>query len=122
MRKALDSIVLMLITVAIPTFLSGALTELSYAQDNAPCFQSLDNNTTQTTNASNSESQRDDVLSRSSMWLHKWTDSATDPDVRISAEGKQIPSEEENCMSKKQKSAKEYFLLMMSRTVVWFTK
>jgi hypothetical protein len=67
MRKALDSILLMLITVAI---LSGALTQLSYAQDGASCFQSLNNNTTQTTNAS---------ILRSSTWLNKWTDSATDP-------------------------------------------
>ena len=97
----------MLITVAISTFLSGALTELSYA----PSFQSLDNNTTQTTNASNSESKRHDVLSRSSMWLHKWTDSATDPDVLISAEGKQISSEEEKLHKQKTKISKRILLV-----------
>jgi CheY-like chemotaxis protein len=97
----------MLITVAISTFLSGALTELSYASS----FQSLDNNTTQTTNASNSESQRHDVLSRSSIWLHKWTDSATDPDVLISAEGKQISSEEEKLHEQKTKISKKILLV-----------
>lgn len=111
MRKALDSRLLMLITVAIPTFLSGALTELSYAQDNAPCFQSLNNNTTQTTNASNSESQRDDVLSRSSTWLNKWTDSATDPDGQIRTEGKQISSEEEELHEQKIESKKRILLV-----------
>jgi CheY-like chemotaxis protein len=93
----------MLITLVIPTFLSGALTELSYAQDNAPCFQSLNTQT----NASNSESQRDDVLSRRSMW----TDSATDPDVRISAEGKQISSEEEKLHEQTTKTCKRILLV-----------
>jgi hypothetical protein len=94
MSKALDSILPMLITVAISTFVSDAFTQLSYAQENASSFQSLDNNTTQIKNASN-ESQRDDGISRSSTWQHKCTDSATEPEGQICAEGKQISSEEE---------------------------
>jgi CheY-like chemotaxis protein len=51
------------------------------------------------------------LMSRSSMWLHKWTDSATDPDVRISAEGKQIPSEEEKLHEQKTKICKRILLV-----------
>jgi CheY-like chemotaxis protein len=96
MRRVMNSILLMLITVAILTFVSDALlTQLSYAQENALNFQSLDNNT-QTTNASNSESQRDDdVLLTISTRLHKCTDPATDPDIQIREGGKRISSEEE---------------------------
>ena len=110
MRKALDSMLLVLTTVAIATFLSDALTQLSYAQANTSSFQSLDN-TIQTTNASNSESQRDDVLSRSSTWLHKWTDSSTDPDGQIRIAGKQISSEEEELHEQKTKSNKRILLV-----------
>jgi CheY-like chemotaxis protein len=99
-----------LITVAIATFPSDALTQLSYAQTNKSSFQSLDN-TTQTTNASNTESQRDDVLCRSSTWLNKWTDSATDPDGQIRTEGKQIPSEEEELHEQKTKICKRILLV-----------
>jgi CheY-like chemotaxis protein len=95
MRRVMNSILLMLITVAILTFVSDALlTQLSYAQENALSFQFLYNNTAQTTNASNSESQRDDdVLSTISTRLHKCTDSATDPDIQTREDGKQISSE-----------------------------
>ena len=110
MRKALDSMLLVLTTVAIATFLSDALTQLSYAQANTSSFQSLDN-TIQPTNASNSESQRDDVLSRSSTWLHKWTDSSTDPDGQIRIAGKQISSEEEELHEQKTKSNKRILLV-----------
>ena len=101
---------LVLTTVAIATFLSGALTQLSYAQADTSSFQSLDN-TIQTTNASNSESQRDDVLSRSSTWLHKWTDSSTDPDGQIRIARKQISSEEEELHEQKTKSNKRILLV-----------
>jgi hypothetical protein len=110
MRKALDSMLLVLTTVAIATFLSDALTQLSYAQANTSSFQSLDN-TIQPTNASNSESQRDDVLSRSSTWLHKWTDSSTDPDGQIRIARKQISSEEEELHEQNTKSNKRILLV-----------
>ena len=97
----------MLITVAISTFLSSALTKLSYASS----FQPLDNNTTQTTNASNSESQGYYVLSKSSVWLRKWADSATDPDVQIRAEEKQISLEEEELQEQGTKISKRILLV-----------
>jgi PleD family two-component response regulator len=43
--------------------------------------------------------------------LNKWTDSATDPDVRISAEGKQISSEEEKLHEQKTKICKRILLV-----------
>ena len=101
---------LVLTTVAIATFMSGALTQLSYAQADTSSFQSLDN-TIQTTNASNSESQRDDVLSRSSTWLHKWTDSSTDPDGQIRIARKKISSEEEELHEQNTKSNKRILLV-----------
>jgi DNA-binding response OmpR family regulator len=43
--------------------------------------------------------------------LHKWTDSATDPDIQKSAEGKQVSSEEEEVHEQKTKSNKRILLV-----------